>query len=462
MKPISYKNRIASNYIGATASLILFVFALIYCIIEASIYHNIDRQLHTACIKHTQEVTIENGKIRFINKSEWEEREHLEADVTPLFIEVRDKNGKLCDKSPNLKSESLSFDYEKTRQKAYNTRLNNQLIRAKILPIIHNYTVEGYIVAALPIAGQLQTLHILRTILLTSFPFLLIVLYFIARYLAGKSIQPVNIITRKARTIQRDSLNQRIPIPVRKDELYELVMAINDLLDRIENSMQREKQFTADAAHQLKTPLAVLKGTLEVLVRKNRSEQEYKQTIQETVLEINRMGTIVDQLLLLARFDSTHYTQQQTVVSLVSLMDDIIQRFSQQINEKNLVINFVPEQNLDLQTDPFLIDIIFENLISNAIKYSPVGGTVEIELPDDENDFIFSIKDEGIGIDPEEQQKIFNPFYRSQQAINTRERGDGLGLSIVQKACELLGFQLFIESKPNKGTQISIRFDKSV
>jgi signal transduction histidine kinase len=143
-------------------------------------------------------------------------------------------------------------------------------------------------------------------------------------------------------------------------------------------------------------------------------------------------------------------------------MDDIIQRFSQQINEKNLVINFVPEQNLDLQTDPFLIDIIFENLISNAIKYSPVGGTVEIELPDDENDFIFSIKDEGIGIDPEEQQKIFNPFYRSQQAINTRERGDGLGLSIVQKACELLGFQLFIESKPNKGTQISIRFDKSV
>ncbi|MBU2557207.1 MAG: HAMP domain-containing histidine kinase [Bacteroidetes bacterium] len=460
MRPISYKNRIASNYIGATASLILLVFALIYIIIEASIYHNIDSQLHTACVKHTQEVMLENGNIRFINKSEWEEREHLEADVTPLFIEVRNKNGKLSDKSPNLKSESLSFNYDKTGQKAYNTSLNNQQIRAKVLPIIRNNTVEGYIVAALPIAGQMQTLNILRTILLTSFPFLLIVLYFIARYLAGKSIQPVNVITRKARTIQRDSLNQRIPIPVRKDELYGLVMAINALLDRIENSMQREKQFTADAAHQLKTPLAVLKGTLEVLVRKNRSEEEYKQTIHETVLEINRMGTIVDQLLLLARFDSTKYMKQRAVVSLVSLTDDIIQRFSHLINEKNLVINFVPEKNLELQTDPFLISIIFENLISNAVKYSPAGGTIEIELPEDGNDYIFSIKDEGIGIDPEEQQKIFNPFYRSQQAINTREQGDGLGLSIVQKACQLLGFQLLIASKPNKGAQIAIRYDK--
>ncbi|MBU1368987.1 MAG: ATP-binding protein, partial [Bacteroidetes bacterium] len=146
--------------------------------------------------------------------------------------------------------------------------------------------------------------------------------------------------------------------------------------------------------------------------------------------------------------------------SLVSLTDDIIQRFSHLINEKNLVINFVPEKNLELQTDPFLISIIFENLISNAVKYSPAGGTIEIELPEDGNDYIFSIKDEGIGIDPEEQQKIFNPFYRSQQAINTREQGDGLGLSIVQKACQLLGFQLLIASKPNKGAQIAIRYDK--
>jgi len=239
-----------------------------------------------------------------------------------------------------------------------------------------------------------------------------------------------------------------------------LALAINALLDRIENSMQREKQFTADSAHQLKTPLAIMKGTLEVLVRKNRSEEEYKQTIHETVLEINRMGTIVDQLLLLARFDSTKYTQQQAVVSLVSLTDDIIQRFSHKINVKNLVINFVPEQNLELQTDPFLISIIFENLISNAVKYSPAGGTIEIEIPKDIKDFIFRIKDEGIGIDPEEQQKIFNPFYRSQKAINTREQGDGLGLSIVQKACQLLGFKLLIASKPNKGAQISIRYDK--
>ena len=224
MTAISYRNRIALLYIGATASLILLVFAFIYLIIAASIYHNIDRQLHSACVKHTQEVVIENGNIRFINKSEWEEREHLEADVTPIFIEVRDKNGQLSDKSPNLKSESLYFDYQTRGQKAYNTFLNNQQIRVKILPIVRNNAIEGYVMAALPIAGQLQTISLLRTILLLSFPFLLIVLYFIARYLAGKSIQQVNIITRMASKIERDSLNQRIPIPAYKDELFELVV----------------------------------------------------------------------------------------------------------------------------------------------------------------------------------------------------------------------------------------------
>ena len=121
---------------------------------------------------------------------------------------------------------------------------------------------------------------ILKNILLISFPIILILLFLIARFFAGKSIQPIRTVIETSNKITKDNLQTRIPLPQNKDELYILSQNINNLLDRIENAIEREKQFTSDASHELRTPLAVIKGTMEVLIRKPRNQQEYEDKIQ--------------------------------------------------------------------------------------------------------------------------------------------------------------------------------------
>ncbi|WP_321538772.1 histidine kinase dimerization/phospho-acceptor domain-containing protein [Flavobacterium piscinae] len=125
-----------------------------------------------------------------------------------------------------------------------------------------------------------------------------------ARFFAGRSIKPVQTIIETSNQITKDNLKTRIPLPQNKDELFVLSENINSLLNRIENAVDREKQFTSDASHELRTPLAVIKGTMEVLIRKPRNEAEYKEKIRFCIDEIDRLNTMVDQLLLLARFEN--------------------------------------------------------------------------------------------------------------------------------------------------------------
>lgn len=452
MKIQSYRNRIALSYMWATASLLLLVFALVYLVVDMTVYAHIDAELKTVANKHAQEVEVNNEHVFFVDKIEWEEREHREADVNPVFIEVRGKNGELMDKSPNLKYETLEFDALAPINKHFNATLNQQQIRQVKIPVVRNSKTMGYIVAALPIEGYLHVLKTLRNILLLSFPFSLLLLFLVARYLAGKSIRPVKTITEAANSIRHNNLDSRIPEPLIQDELFELTDAINELLNRIEQSMQREKQFTADAAHQLKTPLAVLKGTFEVLIRKPREKEEMIEKIRFGITEINRMSKMVEQLLLIARVDGYQNNKTQEHVSAVSLIDDVVQRYARQIQERRMQLVFEPEKDFLLRIDPFLIDLIIENLLSNAIKYSADAATVSIVLKEINDSLLISIQDEGIGIRKEELTKVFHPFYRADALEHKDKAGDGLGLSLVSRACSLANIELQVQSEPGKGS----------
>ena len=457
MKPFSYRNRIAFNYIVATAALLALVFFLVFFVVRVAVYSHLDNLLDKVAEKHSKEVLVQDGKIKFINKDEWEEREHREVEVNPVFIEVHGIDGKLMDRSPNLKADELGFDVNSPENKQFNSRLHEKHIRQIKVAVVRDGEKAGYISAAVPIEGYLLVLNTLRNILLVSFPFSLLLLFLVARYLAGKSIRPVRVIIEATQKIQQDSLNDRIPVFGKKDELHQLASAINELLERIESSMIREKQFTSDAAHQLKTPLAVLKGTFEVLVRKPRDNHEYVTRINAGIDEINRMSEMVDQLLLLARVDGKQYLPQLADTSLVEMIDSIIQRFSRKISEQNLSIVFNPESNLSAVSDPFLLELILENLISNALKYSNPGDKVEIRLTQANDNTLVEISDNGKGIRNEDMEHIFSPFYRAGAMEHTNVKGYGLGLSIVKRACSLAGIQLELKSIYGKGTHAVVR-----
>lgn len=461
MKSNAYHNRIAFSYITATATLLALAFFLIYLVVRMTVYANLDRTLHAVADKHAWEVQVIDGKVSFINKIEWEEREHREVEVNPVFIELHGIDGKTMDKSPNLKVDSLGFNPSLTPGQHFNTLLRGQPIRQLKIKVVRDNQTVGYISTAIPVDGYLLVLDTLRNILIITFIISLFILFLTARYLARKSIRPVKMIIDKAQKINSDNLIERIPVPETQDELYDLAEAINQLLERIEESLQREKQFTSDVAHQLKTPLAVLKGSLGVLIRKPRNTEDYVSKIKESLVEIDRLSDIVNKLLVMARMDNNAMDTRVSDFSAVEAIDKVIQRTARVIESKSIKLIFEPLQDERIVSDPFLIDLILENLLSNALKFSPPGGLVEIGCKKDVDKVVISLRDEGIGMDEMELGKIFQPFYRIDSKFTNGEKGSGIGLSIVKKACKIASIRLSIQSRIGSGTKVTLEIQST-
>ena len=454
MQQLSFKNRIASHYIITTALLIFVVFFVIYSIVKLSVYNHLNTDIAKEVKNHLNEIGIKNNTFYLMHAREWEEREHNTVDVNPVFIQFLDKNGDVIEKSPNLKNEVLYFNKNIPNNELFDTKILGNKIRHIQVPIFEGSKIIGYLIIAMSLEGALIVLQNLAEILIIAYPLILIVLFFIARFIAGRSIKPISSIIKTSNIITKDNLTSRIPLPQNKDELFVLSQTINNLLDRIETAIEREKQFTSDASHELRTPLTVIKGTLEVLIRKPRNPAEYEEKINFCVKEVNRLNHLVDQLLLLARFENQTQTLKLENVYLNALFLDTIARYSSSIQAKKINVLTEFSQDFYLKTDNYLFSIIINNLISNAVKYSNSNDDLTVKIINNGVKVECYIIDSGIGIPAEDLERIFNPFYRSKSSDHPEIKGTGLGLSIVKKLCSLLGITISITSQEDVGTKV--------
>lgn len=457
MLSFSFKNRIAFNYILSSSILIAIVFLSIFTIVKYSVNQHINEEIQEELYKHLDDVSTDSNDTYLIQVDQWRAREHNSISVNPVFVEFYDNNKQLIDKSPNLKNSNVELLENSKNNKFSDTKLNGIPIRQIQTPIINKEKVVGYLVVAMSLE-DFEIVQILKNILLISYPLILILLFLIARFFAGKSIKPVSTIIDTSSQITKDNLKTRIPLPVNKDELYVLSQNINNLLDRVENAIEREKQFTSDASHELRTPLAVMKGTMEVLIRKPRDQKEYEEKINFCISEVDRLNHMVDQLLLLARFENQKQNIKNETIYLNAIILDNLTRFSSKIENKKLKVNTEFSEDFYIQSDNYLVSIVISNLISNAIKYSNKNGEININLVNNNNQISFSIADIGIGILPVDIDKIFNSFYRSDVTNHAEIKGTGLGLSIVKRLCDLLKLEIAVESKLNQGTTFILSF----
>ena len=439
--------------------MISVVFFVIYKIINFSVNNHINDDIQTEVEKHLEEIEIDRNNTYLIQVDQWRAREHNTVNVNPVFVQFLDINDKLIDKSPNLKGLQLKLYKYQLDNQFIDTYLNKKPIRQIQVPLFDEKKIVGHLFVAMSLDDATMILTNLRNTLYIAFPLILIVLFLIARLIAGRSIKPVTMITETSRRITKDNLKDRIVLPQNKDELYVLSKTINDLLDRIENAVEREKQFTSDASHELRTPLTVLKGTLEVLIRKSRTQAEYEDKIKYSITEVNRLNNLVDQLLLLARFENQKQSLKIEKVYLNALILDILTLYSGKINTKKITINHSFSKDYFIESDNYLVSIIISNIISNAIKYSEEQGEISIILSKKERKTICTISDNGIGIAAEDLDKIFNPFYRSSPTNHPEIKGSGLGLSIVKKIAQLLHTKFEIKSEINHGTVVILSFD---
>lgn len=438
--------------------MISVVFFVIYHFIDHSVNAHINNVIMDEVAKHLNEIEIDRNNTYLIQVDQWRAREHNTVNVNPVFVQFFDINHQLIDKSPNLKGLQLKKYNSTLNNKLIDTYLNKKPIRQIQIPLLDKNKVIGYLFIAMSLDDSTMILTNLQDTLLIALPLILFVLFLIARLIAGRSIKPVTLITETSSRITKDNMKERIALPQNKDELYVLSKTINDLLDRIENAVEREKQFTSDASHELRTPLTVLKGTLEVLIRKPRTQAEYEDKINFGITEVNRLNNLVDQLLLLARFENQIQSLKIEKIYLNALILDILTRYSLKMNTKKISINHTFSKEYYIKSDNYLVSIIISNIISNAIKYSNENGKISITLSQKDNITICTISDNGIGITKEDLDKILNPFYRSNPTHHPEIKGSGLGLSIVKRLSELLDIKFEIQSEINKGTSVNLSF----
>ncbi len=457
MLSFSFKNRIAFNYILSSSILIAIVFFSIFFIVKYTINQHINEEIQEELYKHLDDVSTDSNDTYLIQVDQWRAREHNSISVNPVFVEFYDNNKQLIDKSPNLKSSNLKLLSDEQNNLFIDSVLNEIPVRQIQTVIRNNNKIVGYLVVAMSME-DFEIVQILKNILIVIFPLILIALFFIARFFAGRSILPVKTIIDTSSQITRENLQMRIPLPANKDELYALSQNINNLLDRIEYAIEREKQFTSDASHELRTPLAVIKGTMEVLIRKPRNQQEYEDKINFCISEVDRLNKMVDQLLLLARFENQKQNINNETVYLNAVLLDLISRFSEKIASKKITINTDFSSDFYIYSDAYLVSIIIGNLISNAIKYTNDHGEISINLTQKNDIILFTIIDNGIGISKNDLDKVFHSFYRADSLNHSNIKGTGLGLSIVKRLCDLLNITITIESELNVGTIINLSF----
>lgn len=457
----TYKNRISLKLTLASAMMVLVSFILIYLVVKFTVLGNIDNTLKRETNKHVDQIKIENGQIKFVHKGEWQEEEHKEIDFNPIFIEIVDKEGNSMDKSPNLGNNNLIFKAGlSSGHEGFNLNLNGIEIRQMQVELLTNKEVTGYLLLATSFEDSKLLLTNLKYILFFLYPVVLLFLFLTLRWLASKSIQPIIDITRKAEIITKDNLNERLPPTRYKDEINSLSISINHLLERIEKSVRREQQFTSDASHELRTPLAILKGNFEVLIRKPRQQEEYIEKIKNGIGLIDKLNGILDQLLTLARLQKSSSEGEE--VELKYLIKDIIAYAKEQYPNRYFILEDKVNKNLYIKAHEKSSAIIIENLVQNAIKYSPENKAIKIVLEKNVEGILLHIIDQGIGISSNELDKVYQPFFRGESHDLGRINGAGLGLSIVKKLCDLYKIQITILSEKGQGTTITLLFPPAI
>lgn len=452
----SYKERIARRLTWVTALIFSLVFLLIYLVANFTVVRNIDQELQLELDKHKGEIFLVDGKIRFLYLNEWKQMEHTQLQLNPIFIEIVDLEGNSMDRSPNLGENHLTFSPEKAKaEEAWTQKIGSREVRQRQIPLLNEGKQEGYLLLAKSFEDSRELLDNLRNVLLLIYPLILVSLYLSMRYLAGKSIEPLEKISWKTNQITQQNLNERVPETGTNDEIGQLTRAINSLLGRLEQAMQREKQFTSDASHELRTPLAVLRGTLEVLIRKPRSAEEYETKVKTALVSIDRMSAMLDQLLALARVENGKNLvkeELELITFLEELADTVSAEQSQQIKFQSLV-----SLPIYVRTNEKSLEMILQNLLENAVKYSQPGGEVFLRVGKEKEAFI-EVVDSGTGIASEYLEQIFDPFFRVQEALDHGIPGTGLGLAIVKKLAQESSIRLSVSSEKGKGSTFRLDF----
>lgn len=327
-------------------------------------------------------------------------------------------------------------------------------VRVHTTPMVNNGQVIGVVQVVQSLAGVQDTLNRLVAAMLIGVPLLAVVAGLGGYWLAARALAPIDRITLTARRISAQDLSARLDLPATDDEVGRLAATLDEMLARLDQSFRRERQFTADASHELRTPLAAMQAIVSTVSQKRRSPAAYEQALADLTEEIERLRSLTEALLLLARRDA-HPVQPSETIDLSTLLSDVVESLRPLAEAKNLTLTCAIPAGLTIAGDTDGLIRLFANLIDNAIKYTDHGQITIHTQPPADGILQVTVADTGRGIPPEHLPRVFDRFYRVDKART--ERGVGLGLAIARDIAQAHHGAIAVSSTVDQGTTLTVQ-----
>ena len=431
MKSNSLKRKLLFWFGGVTAFILLLFSLSFYYFLSISINDNIKIQL-----QH-QAIDIENS---------------LEAQKNIMATFALIENNRVQYKTADFDLQNLDF-YLKSRHSFF--ILNNEE-SSEDINALYIYKGKKYSIAIYKKNIDNKIEDLVTTLLILN-PILLLVLIFMASKMIDKILDPIHNVIKTAKEISVNNFSTTIPRPKDSDEIRELIDSFNAMIERLRAGVESLDRFNSDVSHELKTPLTVILGEIEVTLRKQRESHEYEKSMRTIHHETSQIQKIVENLLLLTRYTKENIADSFELCSLDEILLHVREKYSKKLSEKNIALIIDKIEKIDMLANASLITLIYSNLLDNAIKYSETNTKIHLSLYKNEA-IHFIIEDEGIGIAQEQLSKITERFYRVDESRNKKIEGFGLGLFIVKQSIELHNGTMHIDSTLDKGTKVEILF----
>jgi len=327
-------------------------------------------------------------------------------------------------------------------------------------PVLFNGNIIGWIRVSRSLQYIINALSHLKIIMFTCTPIYIILASLGGLFLANKALKPIDFITKTAQQISKGDLSQRLKLDKTEDEVGRLAVTFDYMLDKLESSIKKERQFASDASHELRTPISVITAQAEQALLGSRKIKEYKEALEIIRDESKKMQHIISQLLMITRSDEGTYNFNFEILNLNIIMEDILKEFKKIADNKKIKIYYESKDNIKIKADQTLLTRLFINIIDNAIKYTNEFGEIKVNMKKEDNFCITTIEDTGIGISQEDLPYIFNRLYQVDKSRS--DRGAGLGLSIAKWIVELHKGELKVESKLNYGSKFIIKLPLNI
>jgi signal transduction histidine kinase len=431
--------------------MLLFLVNLsIYFFLSSFIDDNIQKS-----INNTSELVLSqfSGIGDPVNFFETDILQQISRSEENIFFRVLDKDGKVNAQSKYLENMDIPFSLE-----IEEFRSGNKIMAVKTIPVNKFVFSRGYLQVVRDITFEKNFLDFLIIVLTFAAGIGALISVFLGYFTTRKMLSPINKVTEAARKISSSDLGRRLEVSGPDDELKKLALTFNSMLDRLEKSFKRQKQFVSDASHELRTPISVIKGYVDLLDRWGKEKEDVRdEAIDAIKKETDNMKKLMENLLLLARGDDSKLKKEENLFDFNNLVEEIIKEFK--VMESDITLIFEDDAEIEFYGDPNLFKQLFRIFLDNAVKFTAKNGKIKIKLGRlDKENFFFSIADNGPGISQSDLPFIFDRFYQADKSRSRKSnKGSGLGLAIAKQIIDSYNGTIEIESRKKEGTKFIVK-----